>query len=285
MKKEMNLSVQKVLKEKEREILEAWMREQLASVTLRGDLMSTEDLRKESIVFLRELVKTIGNGNLEDIESKEYIPIIDLLKKIAINRLSAGFTPSETASFVFSLKNSILQFLKEVYKGNAELLNQEMLRINSLLDKLGLVTYEEYSRGREEIFKEQQLSILELSTPVMSLWDEVIAIPIIGILDSRRTQQIMETLLNTIVERGSKICIIDITGVAVMDTQVSAHLIKTGNAISLLGAEAVLTGVRPEVAQTIVHLGVDLSFLITRATMADGLIYAFHKLGLKVERR
>lgn len=175
--------------------------------------------------------------------------------------------------------------MQEAFADNAELLNTETVRISQLLDKLGLFTFEEFAKGREEMLLEQQKSIMELSSPIVTLWDKVIAIPIIGILDSRRTQQIMEDLLQAIVDKEIKICIIDITGVAVMDTVVSSHLVKTADAISLLGAESVLTGVRPEVAQTIVHLGVDLSKVETRATMADGLKFAFRKLKLSVTER
>jgi len=285
MKKVEIKSVKDLLKLKERELLEAWMKAQLANITLREDIMTVEDLRKESILFLRKFVKAVSTGNLEDITTDEYILLIEMLQKISRTRANAGFTPSETATYIFSLKDSILEFLQKEFTGEAEQLNLETIRISKLLDKLGLVTFEEFNKGREDILKEQQKSIMELSSLIVTLWNKVIAVPIIGLLDSARTQQIMESLLKMIVEKEIKICIIDITGVAVMDTVVSAHLVKTGDAISLLGAEAVLTGVRPEVAQTIVHLGVDLSSLETRATMADGLLYAFNRLNLKVEAR
>ena len=285
MKKAVIKSVEDLLKIKEKGLLEVWMKAQLANIILDEDIMTEEDLREDSISFLHQFVKAVSTGNLEDITADEYVPIIKMLQKISRKRANAGFSPSEIATFVFSLKDSILEFLQKEFTGEAEKFNLEAIRISKLLDKLVLITFEEFNKGREDVLKEQQKSIMELSSPIVTLWNKIIAIPIIGILDSKRTQMIMENLLKTIVEKEIKICIIDITGVAVMDTEVSAHLVKTGDAITLLGAEAVLTGVRPEVAQTIVHLGVDFSSLKTRATMADGLAYAFNRLNIKIEKR
>jgi rsbT co-antagonist protein RsbR len=273
-------SVQDLLRAKEKELLEAWMKAQLANLTLREDLKSKSELRKESIEFLRQFVKAVSTGNLDDIEAPEYEKIIVLLKEVSRGRAELGFTPSETATYIFSLKDSILDFLLKEFVGEARQLNDEVIRISKLLDKLGLITFEEYAYGRENLIKEQQKSILELSSPIVKLWDNILAVPIIGILDSRRTQAIMENLLNLIVQTESKIAIIDITGVAVMDTLVTTHLLKTVSAVKLLGAEAMVTGIRPEVAQTIVHLGIDLNEVETRSTMADGLKLAFEKLGL-----
>ena len=282
---EKSRKIEDLLKLKEKELLEIWVKAQIASETLREDLMSMEDLRNESILFLREFIKASSKGNLTDIGTADYKPVVTLLRKISGNRAQAGFTPSETATFVFSLKDSILGFLQAEYKSSPEILSTETIRISKLLDKLGLVTFEEYARTRDELVKDQQDSILEMSSPIILIWEKIIAVPIIGILDSKRTQLIMENCLQKIIQTGAKVCIIDVTGVAVLDTLVSTHIIKTANAIRLLGAEAVLTGIRPEVAQTVVHLGVDLSSLIPRATMADGLDYAFRKIGLQVNKR
>lgn len=277
-------TVQDLVKVREKELLEAWMKAQLANMTLREDLKSKSDLRKESIEFLRAFVRAVDDGNLEDIGTPEFEKIIVILKEVSVNRAELGFTPSETATYIFSLKDSILEFLQIELKSDPEQLNVEVIRISKLLDKLGLITFEEYARGRENLIKEQQKSILELSSPIVKLWDNILAVPLIGILDSRRTQSIMENLLNLIIQTESKIAIIDITGVGVMDTQVTTHLLKTVSAVKLLGAEAMITGIRPEVAQTIVHLGIDLSMVQTRATMAEGLKYAFGKLGIGLAR-
>ncbi|MBC8875183.1 MAG: STAS domain-containing protein [Planctomycetes bacterium] len=276
------MSVQDLLASKEKELLETWMTAQTADAALRADLLSVDDLRKQSIEFLRAFVQAMASGNLGDIAQPEYAKVRDTLKSISKSRATQGFTPSETAAYIFSLKDSILELLQAEFGGVPDRLNTEVIRISKLLDKLGLITFEEYTRGREETVKEQQKSILEMSSPIVTLWEKILAVPIIGLLDSRRTQQIMEELLQTIVQTGSKVAVIDITGVGVMDTLVSTHLIKTASAVKLLGAEAVITGIRPEVAQTVVHLGVDLGGLVTRASMADGLAYAFTKLGLHV---
>jgi rsbT co-antagonist protein RsbR len=275
------ITVQDLLKAKEKELLESWFEAQIASETLREDLKSKSDLRKESIEFVRQFVKTISSGNLDDIETPEYEKIIHLLKEVSRNRAELGFTPTETATYIFSLKDSILEYLQKEFAGNADQLKTEIIRISKLFDKLGLITFEEYAKSREDLIKEQQKSILELSSPIVKLWDGILAVPIIGILDSRRTQSIMENLLNLIVQTESKIAIIDITGVGVMDTMVTNHLLKTVSAVKLLGADALITGIRPEVAQTIVHLGIDLTTVTTRATMADGLKYALDKMDSK----
>ncbi|MGA1871209.1 MAG: STAS domain-containing protein [bacterium] len=271
-----------LLKNKEKEILEAWMKAQLANITLREDLMDREELRKESIEFLRAFVRATGKGNLEDITVPEYKKIIEILRDISKKRVLKGFSPVETATFIFSLKDSLFPFLQEAYESDSTQLNIEVIRISKLLDRLGLITFEEFAEGRETIIKEQTESLLELSSPIVSLWEGILAIPIIGTLDSRRTQQIMEDLLKRIVDTGSRIAIIDITGVGIMDTLVATHLLKTASAVKLLGAEAIITGIRPDVAQTIVHLGVNLIGVITKASMAEGLRYGFEKTGIKV---
>ncbi len=275
-------SIENLLKVKEKELLESWMKAQLANVALREDLMSEEDLRRQSTEFLRAFVRVVGTGNLEDVTAAEYKPIVKMLQEMSRTRAIQGYNASETVSYIFSLKDSLLNLMQSEYKADPVQLNTETIRISNLLDKLGIITFEEYARGREAVINEQQSSMMELSSPIVSLWKDILAVPVIGTLDSKRTQIIMENLLKRIVETGSKIAIIDITGVGIMDTLVATHLMKTVGAVKLLGAESVVTGIRPEVAQTVVHLGVDLGGIITRASLADGLSYAFKKLELKV---
>ena len=276
--------VEKLFKEKEKKILEAWIKNQLASTSGRSKLIPEGKLREESIKFIDEFVRVIRLGNIEDISSNEYEEIKKHLQKLSRSRSVLGFSPSETASYIFSLKAALNSFMQEAYKDDPQKLTEDVVRINELLDKLGLFTFEEYMKGKEEIIREQSVSLLELSSPIVTLWESVLAVPVIGILDSKRTQVIMEDLLKKIVESGSRIAIIDITGVGIVDTQVANHLIKTVSAVKLLGAEAIVTGIRPEVAQTIVTLGVELGSVITKSSLADGLKYAFKELQYKVEK-
>lgn len=274
--------VEKVFKEKERNILESWMKKQISSIGRRKDLISDKQLREDSTFFLSELIKAIRHGNIEDISGSEYYEIRKQLQKLSQSRALLGFSPSETSTYIFSLKNVLLQYMQDAYKDEPVRLLEETSRINNLLDKLGLLTFEEYSKGREKIIKEQSETMEELSSPIVTLWDNVLAVPVVGTLDSKRTQVIMEKLLKLIVDTGSRIAIIDITGVGVVDTQVANHLLKTVSAIKLLGAEAIVTGIRPEVAQTIVTLGVELGNIITKASLADGLRHAFRDLNYTV---
>ena len=170
-----------------------------------------------------------------------------------------GFSPSETATFVFSLKQPLFDVLRQEYDGQAAALTDELWTASSALDRLGLYTTEVYQKGREEVILRQQQEMLELSTPVVKLWDGVLALPMIGTLDSARTQVVMESLLQRIVETGAEVAIIDITGVPTVDTLVAQHLLKTITAARLMGAECIISGIRPQIAATIVHLGVDLS--------------------------
>jgi len=276
--------VEKLLKEKDKKILEFWIKNQLSSTSLRRDLIPEGKLREESIKFIDEFGRVIRLGNIEDISGNEYKEIKKHLQKLSRSRSVLGFSPSETASYIFSFKAALNPFMQDAYKDDPQKLTEEIVIINEILDKLGLFTFEEYMKGKEEIIKEQSISLLELSSPIVTLWDSVLAVPVIGILDSKRTQVIMENLLKKIVETGSRIAIIDITGVGIVDTQVANHLMKTVSAVKLLGAEAIVTGIRPEVAQTIVTLGVELGSIITKASLADGLKHAFKELQYKAEK-
>jgi rsbT co-antagonist protein RsbR len=271
-----------LLKKSEKEILADWVKSQLASTTSRTDLIKESELREQSREFLQAFQAAVQQGNLDDIMASEWQEVRDFLAALSRARAQQGFTPAETALFVFSLKQPLFVRLREQAQGDA--LVDELWTSTSLIDKLGLHTTVLYQQSREELISRQQKELLELSTPVVELWDNVLALPLVGTLDSARTQVVMETLLQKIVETGSEIAIIDITGVPTVDTLVAQHLIKTVAATRLMGADCIISGIRPQIAQTIVHLGVDLGEVVTKATLADAFAIALKRTGNKVTR-
>ena len=272
-----------VLERREAEILDRWMKEQLAAVTARRDLMSEGQLREQSKEFLGLLKQATSRGTGTDVTGSEWQGVREMLSDISRSRAVKGFTPSETAGFVFSLKQPIFDAMRQELGGDAAALTDEVWNTSLLLDRLGLYTTEVFQKGREEVIARQQQEMLELSTPVVKLWDGVLGLPMIGTLDSARTQVVMETLLQRIVETGAEVAIIDITGVPTVDTLVAQHLLKTITAARLMGAECIISGIRPQIAATIVHLGVDLSAVITKATLADAFSVALARVGLSVQ--
>ncbi len=241
----------------------------------------TADLARR---FLEELRRGAQYAQFEDVVSDQWAPMRDLLDEIARNRVVQGFSAGETATFVFSLKEPLFELLRREIGNNADDLARETWATNRLLDKLGLYTIEGFAKTREEVIARQQQELLELSTPVVELWDGILALPLIGTLDSARTQIVMESLLERIVSSGAEIAIIDITGVPTVDTLVAQHLIKTISAARLMGADCILSGIRPQIAQTIVHLGLELN-VVSKATMADALGLALRRSGRAVVNR
>jgi len=207
------------------------------------------------------------------------------LSELSQARARQGFSPSETATFVFSLKQPLFAQLRARYSNDPAGLSDELWITTLLLDKLGLYTMEVFQQSREEVIQRQQEEMLELSTPVVELWDGIVALPLIGTLDSMRTQIVMENLLQRIVETGSTLAIIDITGVPTVDTLVAQHLLKTVAAARLMGADCIISGIRPQIAQTIVHLGIDLRDITTKATLAGAFTIALQRLGHSIIRR
>lgn len=274
----------KQLQKKKKQILEDWMTRQLSNDTLRDDLMSNEELRNQSNELLDALLNTFTESNLSDPHGAELEQVNEILSGISISRARQGFTPRETGMFVFSLKDSLEKVLQEELSSDPVLLYATSLKLNKLMDNLGIMTFETFIKGREEVILRQTTEITEISTPVIRVWDGILALPIIGTLDSSRTQVVMENLLQEIVESGSTIAILDISGVPAVDSLVAQHLIKTVAATRLMGAECIISGIRPEIAQTVVHLGIDLSSIVTKSTLASALKYSFALLSLEVKK-
>jgi rsbT co-antagonist protein RsbR len=272
-----------ILREHQRDILTEWMRLQLASVATRRELISESDLQRESSEFLNALIRAAesGGANRTDLSGSSWQQVREILDRISRTRAQLGFSPTETATFVFSLKQPIFDRLRREIM-DATSLADETWSVTATLDALGLMTTESYQKRREAIITQQQQEMLELSTPVVTLWHGILALPLIGTLDSTRTQIVMESLLQRIVETGSLIAILDITGVPTVDTLVAQHLLKTVAAARLMGADCIISGIRPQIAQTIVHLGVDLNTVTTKATLADAFGIALKRLGLAV---
>jgi len=271
-------SFHEIVRRNEAVILAGWL-EEMASTARRSDLMGDAELRRQAAEFLRLFTQAAQTSS--DQTSEEFLGTRDFLKDIAKSRMDQGFRPAETAMFVLSLKQPVFNALNNAYKNASELV-AEIGAAGDLIDKLAMLTVDSAVQIRDEIITRQQAEMLELSTPVVKLWDGVLALPLIGTLDSSRTQVVMESLLSAIVETNSQIAIIDITGVPTVDTLVAQHLIKTITAARLMGADCYLSGIRPAIAQTIVHLGIDLTDVQTKANLADAFGLALSKVGKSV---
>ncbi|HEY3785496.1 MAG TPA: STAS domain-containing protein [Steroidobacteraceae bacterium] len=268
--------LQHVLTKYAKELLPEWLQLQLSGDTVRSDLMREGELREQSREFLSLLAQAAVTGT-ENLSGTAWTTIKEFLAGISRSRALQGFSPTETAMFVFSLKEPLFTRLRAETPKDAEALASSLWQATVLLDKLGLYTAEVYQKNREEVISRQQRELLELSTPVVKLWENILALPLIGTLDSERTQIVMQSLLQKIVETGAAIAIIDITGVPTVDTLVAQHLLKTVAAARLMGADCIISGIRPQIAQTIVHLGVDLSEVTTKATLADAFLIALRR--------
>ncbi len=271
-----------ILKKYSRQLLQDWMKA-LESSAQDGRIAPSE-LQAQAKEFLQLLEQGTHQGSGSDLESADWKPVRDFLDGISRSRALQGFTSAQTATFIFSFKKPLFDRLQEEVGKDAGVLGADLWSATELLDALGLYTVKAFQKSREDIIVRQQEEMLELSTPVVKLWEGVLALPMIGTLDSSRTQIVMESLLQRIVETGSEIAIIDITGVPTVDTLVAQHLIKTVTAIRLMGADCIISGIRPQIAQTIVHLGVDLQGITTKATLADALILALKRSGFVVTK-
>ncbi|WP_181304899.1 STAS domain-containing protein [Rufibacter sp. XAAS-G3-1] len=280
----MNKESAAALKAKKKQIMEVWMANQTKDAALRDDLMSVAELQQQSEEFLTSLLKAFSSAQAEDTDSAGYEPIHDILNEISISRARQGFSPRETSSYILSLKEVLSQMLEERFREEPAILYKEIIAMNKIMDSLSLVTMETYIKGREEVILRQTNEMSEISTPVIRVWEGILALPIIGTLDSARTQVVMEALLEEIVATGSRIAILDISGVPTVDSLVAQHLIKTVSAARLMGAECIISGIRAEIAQTIVHLGIDLTNIYTKASLASALKMSFAMLNIQVTK-
>ena len=272
-----------IVKKHEKDILDDWVGQQLASSTRSSGVLKEADLREDSRAFLAALTDALQSGSMTA-DGKEWDEARNVVARLSRGRAQKGFTPSETATFVLSLKQSLFTRIREEFGKDPEALADNTWSITTLLDKLALYTTEVFLKSREDVIARQQQDMLELSTPVVNLWAGIVALPLIGTLDSARTQVVMETLLQRIVEEEAAIAIIDITGVPTVDTLVAQHLLKAVAAARLMGADCIISGIRPQIAQTIVHLGVTLGEVTTKATLADAFALALTRTGQRVIR-
>ena len=259
-------------------LLKEWMSLQSAASPRRLSATEERQLAGESREFVSVFLKAAQGGNLKDITKPEWKPVREFLAAASASRAKSGATPVDTATFIFSLKEPLFARLRQEL-GDGPELAEEMWSATRILDRLGLFTMEVFQKAREEVIARQQQELLELSTPVVRLWENVLALPLIGTLDSARTQVVMQNLLQAIVDTRSDIAIIDITGVPTVDTLVAQHLLKTVAAARLMGADCIISGIRPQIAQTIIHLGVNLEEVTTKATLADAFVLALQRTG------
>jgi rsbT co-antagonist protein RsbR len=273
-----------ILQKQKKNVSELWVSTLLKDPNLRDDLISPDDLRNQSEELIYSLVDALNDESIEDARSNSFERVHEILSGISVSRAKQGFSSRETGVYIVSLKNAITEILQIELKDPVVLYdqNQKMTRI---MDSFTLATFETFIKGREDVILRQTDEITEISTPVIRVWDGILALPIIGTLDSSRTQTVMENLLKEIVETGSTIAILDISGVPTVDSLVAQHLIKTVSATRLMGAECIISGIRPEIAQTVVHLGIDLTNIITKATLASALKHAFSILQLEVNKK
>ena len=274
----------RLIEKHEGKLLSEWIRLQEGSGALRSGRISRGDFEKQSSDFLNAFQRAIAGGNVDDISSTDFAALREVVEEMARSRATLGFTPRETATFVFSVKQPLFNLIIAEHGKNVEQVLAHTWTLNFLLDQIGLHMMEAYQKSRDEVIRRQQEEIAELSTPVVQLWKGILALPLIGTLDSSRTQVVMENLLQRIVDTEAEIAIIDITGVPTVDTLVAQHLLKTVAAARLMGADCLISGIRPQIAQTIVHLGVELN-VVSKATMADAFAIALQKTGYAVARR
>ena len=265
------------------EILNLWIKDRLESDDFRDELISKKELRQQSRTLLELFTEAVRDSNGEPFEHPTFDELRRFLNDISHQRAVKGYTPVENATYIISMRNTTRPMLVDEYQAETAAELAGLLGyFATLIDKLSLVMVENYIRSREETIRQQRADMMELSTPVIKVWDKILTLPIIGTLDSRRAQLMMEALLQRVVETGSTVAILDITGVRTMDTLVANHLIKTVTAARLMGARCILTGVSPSIAQTMVQLGIDLSQITTRAQMSDGIRLALEMVGKAV---
>lgn len=278
MSHDQSVHLANIIANNENELLDGWFAGMLSRM-VRRDKNAEAELRQQGSAFLKLLAAAVRNGGGADINAPVWDETRRMLAEISHARVRQGFTSIETAHFIFALKEPLFGYLRSELQADPAALVEELATTGALFDRLGLYTIEVYQKAREQVILRQQQELLELSTPVVQLWQGILALPLIGTLDSARTQVVMENLLQKIVETGASIAIIDITGVPTVDTLVAQHLLKTIAAARLMGADCIISGIRPQIAQTIVHLGVNLEDVLTKATLADAFVVALKRTG------
>ncbi|MFN4162320.1 MAG: STAS domain-containing protein [Stenotrophomonas sp.] len=273
-----------LIRSQQEQLLAKWMENLASGSQAQDNRLSQRELETQAREFWRLFLEAISTANAGTLGGREWQDTRRFLEDLSRDRVLKGFNSTETASFLFSLKRPLFELVQQGYAADAAQLGDQLWAISELLDLLGLHSVQAFQKTREDVIQRQQEEMLELSTPVVKLWEGVLALPMIGTLDSQRTQVVMESLLQRIVDTGSEIAIIDITGVPTVDTLVAQHLLKTVTAIRLMGADAIISGVRPQIAQTIVHLGLDLQGIVTKANLADALALALKRTGQTVVR-
>jgi rsbT co-antagonist protein RsbR len=263
-------------------ILAGWLRDMMGS-TRRSDLIKESELQAQCQQLLSLLAQATAQST--NTQTAAYDSLREILAEISRTRALQGFSARETAMFIFSIKQPLFTAIRESLGKDSTAMADEMWLTTEIVDGLGLYTTEAHLKAREDTIRRQQEEMLELSTPVVKLWEGILALPLIGTLDSARTQVVMESLLEAIVQNNSKVAIIDITGVPTVDTVVAQHLLKTVTAARLMGADCIISGVRPQIAQTIVHLGINLLDITTKATLADAFSIALQRSGFKFLRQ
>jgi len=276
------IEVAELLRSKREEVYTLWMEQQMRAGSLRLDLMNEDELEKQSREFIDALFDALISGNVDDISGKEYQFVRELLVEVSRARAMQGFSPSETATFVFSLKDACMQFLQREFESDVEMLRISLIGVSQIIDKLGLQTFEAFTLAKERMALEQANTILSMATPVTLIWDNVLLLPIVGTIDSDRAQTIMETMLDKIQQTESRVILLDILGVATVDSAVAQHIIKITKATQLMGCRCVVTGISAEIAQSLVHLGLDLGDVFSSNTLKNGLVYAFNFLNKTV---
>jgi rsbT co-antagonist protein RsbR len=280
-----NASIATIIQRRGVDIRAAWIDQLIAALGSSAARLGNDELKRQAAEFLKVFTEGAAEGRLDSIEGPQWTEVRSFLDDLSRRRALAGFASDETATFVFSLKRPLFEVLRQERSDDPRQLTDDIWTVTALIDKFGLHTIKSFQRAREEIINRQQQELLELSTPVVKLWDGILALPMIGTLDSARTQIVMESLLQKIVDTESQIAILDITGVPTVDTLVAQHLLKTVTALRLMGAECIISGVRPQIAQTIVHLGVDLQGVTTKANLADALALALKRIGVSFTRQ
>jgi rsbT co-antagonist protein RsbR len=271
-----------VITKHEQDLLSEWVSLQMAEFAGGRRTVDERQARERSRDFISAFASAMRTTDGQNTAGSEWNSVREVLERVSTVLQNQGYTPSEVATFVFSFKQPLFACLRTEYGNDADALANETWKANLVLDRLGLYTTEFYQKTRNEIILRQQEEMLELSTPVVRLWEGILALPLIGTLDSARTQVVMQNLLEAIVETGAEIAIIDITGVPTVDTLVAQHLLKTVAAARLMGADCIISGIRPQIAQTIIHLGVDLTNVTTKATLADAFTQALRRTGAMI---